>query len=135
MLPRNRSLVSWRPWTGSSMTWGFQRDEKIDAIAGLQTSHPRASGFLPASRMTSGKVFSFLTLMMLYKSAREYVKCGQSAVVISIPAAFISALKIDATRGRQPPHPVPALVLDLTSPMDLQPSSLMQVTTSAFVTL
>jgi hypothetical protein len=47
----------------------------------------------------------------------------------------IVLLKIDWTSGIQPPHPVPALVQDLTSAMDLQVPFFTLSATSPLVTL
>lgn len=53
----------------------------------------------------------------------------------SWPISSIVLLKIDWTKGMQPPQPVPALVHDLTSFMDLHVPFLTFEATSPLVTL
>lgn len=88
--------------------------------------------------MTCGKSRSFLTLIILKRSVRDKAKCGQMLLFSSRPAFFISALKMLVicqsinstpsqhthdpilmllTKGMQPPHPVPAFVFTLRSPI------------------
>src|SRR2546423_14417587 len=58
---RNLSLVSWRPFRPGSRICLLNREARIEAIAGLQTSHPREPG-VPHSAMVASNDSSFLTI-------------------------------------------------------------------------
>src|SRR5690606_36218232 len=83
-----------------------------EANKGLHTSQPCP---FPYRSSASLKVSILLIFMRSNNSCRLYSKCSQITDLTSLPIAFNVSLTRSSTKGLQPPQPVVALVLLMTS--------------------
>ncbi len=114
------SLVSCKLAWESSNTNSFQQLASIELAVGLHISQPKP---FPCFSINSSKVWIFSTLTMWYNSWRVYAKCSHKSVFTSTPSLVSSAFITWVVNAIQPPHPVPAFVHDLTSPIVVAPSA------------
>src|SRR5579875_1945707 len=117
MLARKWSLESCSAACSPSRMCSEPVDARMEATTGLQMSQP-----IPVPKRSSSpeNVRIEVALMISKSSARDWLKCSQSALDCSTPSASSSCL----SSGTQEPHDGPALVQDFRLGTSVQPAAM-----------